>query len=259
MKPVDFVYVFADIGVWDELKYSLRSLETNFQGEFNVWIVGDKPKWLSNHTNYIYHGRDVCSKFLDSVDKIKLIMADERIGDDFVYMSDDVYLVNPVSIQDIDQFYAVQDLKGRPVHKRKRTTNHVRKIWQTMDALTAKDCPNYNSETHMPRYFNKKKLQQIFDEFDVVNRRLLFPTLYYNWHYKHEKATILQKQDAIKAGFYNGDSHHSISFARKKNERQLIWDLLATKKFLNHNNAGLSDAMKTVIRTRFPNKSRFEC
>lgn len=41
-----FYPYWAKASRWEELKYSLRSLEKNFKQDFEVWIVGDLPEWV---------------------------------------------------------------------------------------------------------------------------------------------------------------------------------------------------------------------
>ena len=33
---------------WDELLYSIRSIEKFYPGHGTIWIIGDKPEWIQN-------------------------------------------------------------------------------------------------------------------------------------------------------------------------------------------------------------------
>jgi hypothetical protein len=57
MVDVYYPYVESE-AKWQELKYSLRSIEKHFPFDFKVWLVGDLPEWITG-VNYIPHKRCV--------------------------------------------------------------------------------------------------------------------------------------------------------------------------------------------------------
>lgn len=76
-----------------ELKYSLRSLDTNFPHD-RIWIVGHKPAWLRN----VEHipGNRYTSGHANVYDNIRLACEHPGLNDDILVMNDDFYITQPV-------------------------------------------------------------------------------------------------------------------------------------------------------------------
>jgi len=64
----------ASVSAWEELRYSLRSLDKFFNEDYEVWIVGDLPDWFQN-VKHIPHPKAVITNSgatYDAVSKLKL-------------------------------------------------------------------------------------------------------------------------------------------------------------------------------------------
>lgn len=80
---------------YEELRYSLRSLEMFLGGDYEVVIVGDEvPEWINNVT--IIHLPDVRGRKQLSIKK-KIVAGIHYAGGEILFMNDDIYLLRPQS------------------------------------------------------------------------------------------------------------------------------------------------------------------
>jgi hypothetical protein len=281
-----FYPYWAKASKWDELKYSLRSLEKNFKQDFEVWIVGDLPEWvkvsleclefgvpkvqeISNvqlqnsvagcglvHIPYtrdeskssLWNTTRMMEVFLEkSSECLKLGVPKVENEDLFVRMYDDVYLLKSITSQNL------------MVNRIVRTEEEVLKItsgssiWRkqvfsTYAELKEREYPGYMTESHCPELFSAKKMKLILQTFGLPGNDLLTSTLYQNV-FPYGTSIIDKKSE--RALFYNEEndySYMSINVASK----------CSGKRFLNHNDAGLNDELKRFIEQKFPEKSRWE-
>lgn len=88
---MDYVYICRD-GDNEELRYSIRSVETNFPPG-KIWVVGGKPSWYSG--NYI-PVRSTSSKQNNAIKNLSAIIESGKIPEEFVLMNDDFFVIKPV-------------------------------------------------------------------------------------------------------------------------------------------------------------------
>lgn len=175
-KPVQFVWPYWDGGAnGDELRWSIRSVETFFQGTAKITIIGDKPSW--------YHGHVIRKKrvpknkpnrpFRDMLSKVFFIASHQEIDSECVWMMDDVYYLKPFALEDIKTpraepwRYSV----GNAWQKRKTAS---------MEALAERGLPQHDYATHMPHWLEKAKLRTMFDDFNLHEHTMLWEVLYGN-------------------------------------------------------------------------------
>lgn len=90
-KPVDYVYICRD-GENEELRYSIRSVETNFPAG-KIWVVGGKPSWYSGNHILV---NPTSSKQNNAINNLSAIVQSDEIPEEFVLMNDDFFVVRPV-------------------------------------------------------------------------------------------------------------------------------------------------------------------
>jgi hypothetical protein len=88
---MDYVYICRD-GENEELRYSIRSVETNFPSG-KIWVVGGRPSWYSG--NYI-PVKQSAGKQHSAIKNLSAIVQSDQIQEDFVLMNDDFFVVKPV-------------------------------------------------------------------------------------------------------------------------------------------------------------------
>ncbi len=238
---------------WEELRYSLRSLEKHLQAEFRVWIVGDLPGWIDpTAVHFIPHKR--CEGMqenttYDAISKILLFISHPDTSLYFIRMYDDIYLLQNADLVEIGQFRAMYDWKSLP--EKHGTGTWWEQLRRTLRFVTRKGYHGWNTETHLPELFNKEKLKWAIDIYDALKNRLLTSTLYFNTFYPNIEPLLFSKEYAIQ--FY--DNHDNQFYTSSEGNLQ---EKCKGKMYLNHNDKGLNENLKKFLMQRFPDKSRFE-
>jgi len=257
MKNTDFVIPYIEPAHGsEELKYALRSIEKNFDGQANIWLFGDKPEWVSDEVNHIpcerVNGIDYMV-FMDTTSKIYGACNNKQIGYNFVYMYDDTFLINKTSYEDIAEIKCLENMKELPEANWFKTTNASSKwknlMLKTLGVLQREGYRIYNFETHCPRVINKRKARQVIEKYNTLVDPLMFSTLYYNILLAENNETprsLIPWGDGIKLGVY------------KEFDLLTLKNKLRENKFLNYNNASYNKDMKELLAWLFPDKCRFE-
>jgi hypothetical protein len=236
---------------WNELKYSLRSIDKHLKEDYRVVIVGDCPDWVKNVTHIPHtrnHHIEETSTF-DAVSKLILYLNHESSSEYFIRMYDDIYLLQDVTISDIDVIRAMYDINGFPADGKSVWFEQLKR---TMLILKKNGLTTWNTETHMPEYFKKNNMLSIIDVFKPLENRLLTSTLYFNVLYSYLGLEPIIEKRTHGAKFY-GDKREW-NYPPEADPAECC----VGKLFLNHNNAGLTDKLKAFIEHKFPEKSRFE-
>lgn len=235
---------------WDELRYSLRSLEKHFKEPFRIFLVGDIPDWCTN-VIHIPHTRSEGMKentTYDAISKMLRYMNDPQSGGEFIRMYDDTYMISDVTIEKLQEVKAMCYLNDLPPQL---TGTWAEQLRRTLQAVIEKGYPGINTESHFPEYFIKKLMLEIIDHYKALENRYLVSTLYHNTCFSWSIFHFFKKDYGIQ--FYGGDD----GVWKCSNEGDLK-EKCADKLYLNHNNAGLNDNLKQFLMNRFPDKSIFE-
>jgi hypothetical protein len=247
---IDVYYpYFQKEAKWEELRYSLRSVERHLKEEFRIWIVGDLPAWIRN-INHIAHTR--CegmqeNTVFDSITKLLLFCDHPDTGSDFVRMYDDIYLISDVSLDEIRKVKALHEYKDLGFEG---GTWHDQ-LHRTLNILVEKGYPAWNTETHFPEVFNKYKMKWIIEAYNALDRRLLTSSLYFNTFFPEVQPLIFKKDYGIQ--FYENRDNEFYSSSEGNLEEKC-----KGKLYLNHNNSGLNENLKKFMMKRFSKKSMFE-
>ncbi len=271
MQPIDIVYPYLHSKAkFEELKYSIRSIEQYFVGKYRVVIIGDVlPNWLDeSKVLFIEHQRNEMADFTVATDantKMDIIINHPDISDEFVVMYDDIYLLNGIDKELMRRLsysiYIAQIIQGEPYFHPQSTSSANYKHTQTYtyDALFAAGFADvYNFETHIPRVVSKKIMKEVFALYKPIENHLQRFTLYYNYlvsetALKAMPKFIYTKEIGIKAGFYGVDTPHSFA-----NDKETIETACKLNYYLNHNDLGLSDGLRKYIEQRFTIPSNYE-
>ncbi len=223
---------------WEkEILYSLRSWEKNFQTDFKIHIVGNhKPTWLGNdvHFEHIEQTGTNTEENLASARKWCMDNFDE-----FIWSNDDVYLLKPITLEEIKSPLYLQDLRT----VRSRLNNRWgRLLWKTADELVKNGETIYNNECHTPYYYESDKMSQVFEEYEIHTGKGLLRTAYVNTFYDFDS---MKKLSERKVGFYSPQDGPRVIE-------------IPNKLYLNHDDRGLTEALKSKIDMMFSESSVFE-
>lgn len=232
----------------NELLYALRSIDKHFKEECQVVIIGDKEDWFSDQILHIDH---VCigeNPQADVIDKMREILIDERISEEFVWTNDDIYFVSSTSMDDL------RVLKTDGILKTDGSSGTYNKNRErTIAALQSHGRPIRNFATHMPVVFEKGKMMEVFEQFQKeLEEGVLLSSLYFNLHNDITQET--QECD------WKSDvwSLRVISGLQTKEKKDLFRKLIGQKHFLNHSESGYSTLLMDWVNRQFPEKCRFE-
>lgn len=250
-EPVCVVYPYLKSAAQgEELKLSLRSLEKNFREDFVVVIVGDFEPWMSKDILVIPSpgtSHKDGDQPMDIALKLTKVIEDARIPENFVWMNDDIYFINPVMLADIQILKSMQDLAQTP----RDVSNPYRvNLWKTYDKLKELGKSLWNYGTHLPFWYNKAKLAELIDKFNLQKESYLISTLYHNYFFPEFRPMMISAQyDNMKIGLYKPWSQIN---------KPLFEKFLKEKKFLNNSQIGYNEEVMAMLKKMFPKKSRFE-
>jgi glucuronoxylan 4-O-methyltransferase len=258
-EPVDIVYLFRHSANNDqEILYSLRSVAQHVPFVRKVWVLGDRPAFLSPDKSLIEH---VPHGYLAPLfgfqtpvrsDFLMLFLASliPQLAFDFVRFSDDYIILQPVSPEQFLTVRALEDLNRAGARGQGRFKESV---WRTYDILRHYGFAGINFESHTPQPYNKRLALEAFlafREFLSEDRfeGILTPTTLYNYALKHHGLRFVWlADDKSRVGFYGGSPTIEQIAADCQN-----------KSFLNFDDRAFGPAMVEYLDRLFPGPSKYE-
>ncbi len=280
MTATTFVYpwIYEHNGALWDLIHSLRSIDEHWLTPvgYQVLIVGDMPPTLANGLLFQplpqVPPNTRWRRCVDVCQKLAWALNCPTVGERFVYMYDDVLFLQPTDESYLSQRVALKELLPGSEHAPRDL--HVYKA-KTEKALRAAGLtgPLWDFETHMPRLFDRRKMQEVFEKFQPGVNALLFSTLYFNWHFRREgpggpttevlPPTLLHPMDRHLVRFSSGASHglaaapialelpHQVAYYRNH---------MIGKHLLNYGSKASirTKALIEAIKERFPAPGPYE-
>lgn len=161
----------------DEIRFSIKSIEKNFQGEVKITIIGDKPDWYTGHyisKPHINDNEALCN-FRDVLSKIDVLSKHPEVDSRFVIMYDDIYLLNPCTEEELWLPRIEPPAPYDPVLSR---VKWERLKTQTFQHLADSGFSQDNYATHLPQPIVKSELQQVFSLPIFADREYLRGKVY---------------------------------------------------------------------------------
>jgi hypothetical protein len=193
---ISFVYPFWQGGAnYDELRWSIRSVFKNFRpadGQtFNVVIVGDQPilrrtkeSWYAGQiipSPRISKGRTFRPKLNDALHKWRTALDSELVGDMIVWMMDDIYFIQPISLESLAQPRAFKQKSAHSLARWNEKSGFSSAKKRTMELLHQAGLPMWDFATHLPHVVQRKQAMEVFDKFDILANEALWEILYENY------------------------------------------------------------------------------
>lgn len=250
-RIIDIIYPNVERFVqWEELKYSLRSLEKNLVDvKFRVWIVGELPAWINEEEVFFipveYTGE---TPRIDILHKHMAVINHPDIGEEYIWMNDDIYLVNKVMYADLCLPVAVNDLKNN-VSILSPQTLWGRDNIRSLKLLQEEGLSTWNYGVHIPHRFEKSKLKLLIEKYNMLVDPIVLTQLYYNYWFKD----FLPYWDTLDL-----KNNQGFSINRPNPNRANLLAQLKSKKYLNNAEAGMTPELQEIIKGLFPEPSRFE-
>jgi len=267
-----FVIPLGAGSTWDnnELRYMLRSLEKHCQFDFDVIIYCTKQvDWLTCKQVVVertypqevldhFAGSRHYENYYDVIHKLRAAIEDEEVPEEFFFMYDDILLLTDLYLNDLRTIYAGSEYKNNPKFYDDPKNKWMRTIHASLVASKRHERPMFLYETHLPRWFKKSNLTEMFNKFSPEANRIPYAisTLYYNMFYDKPDVCYF-KDNTVKAGFYGG-VHKSTSDMFLSRSNAEINDAVRDKIWANHSNAGLTGTFKLWMEKIYTKKSRYE-
>lgn len=169
---MDVVYISKEATQNEELIYSLRSLK-NVEHD-KVFIAGGKPRKVKN-VQHVTRYQKLLPKDRNIELNLKLAAEREDLSEEFIYMNDDFFFMNPVgSIPNlhrgtISSFY--------DYYKSFKSVAYMEGLDATLELLAKYGIDDpYNYELHYPLRMEKKKVLEMHEirERELPDPYLLF-------------------------------------------------------------------------------------
>ena len=203
---MDFVWIyihkfsyFGKSGLWNEIEYSIKSVRQNYPGA-RCWVVGDDPGFGVNHIpceQVERHDKGYPAE-IDVVKKFRKIIESD-VGEEFILMYDDIFILNPVTYEDFKITYGYSHVDNVEEYARKWSRSY-KMLWKNTYRIIANLVDDiYDWETHLPRLYDKFQLEQVLDAYDCDNVPLIATSLYAA-HYI--KDTVLM-DDSVQYDLFN--------------------------------------------------------
>lgn len=239
---IDIVYVLGTGSSWqdNELRFSLRSLQTYLSDLGNVYIVGPRPKFLTNIIHIPFNDRFAC-KERNIMLKLARACGHPDLSKEFLHVHDDHVCLYPQNACDVPNWASTSLERMAEIVKKRKPANHWwQSVYNTHKALSARGLPTKNFDLHYPMIFNKDIYPEIMDR--------------YNW--QEPRGFVVKSLYANTAGLTP-----TISPDLKIDYRCSIADLftrLNGRKWFSYGPAGLTGELKRLLAAIFPEPSRFE-
>jgi hypothetical protein len=150
---------------------TLRSIETNLSGYGKIYIIGEKPGWITNVTHVPVPdmtGRKAFSIFR----KMMTAAKNETVSTKFISWSDDTYLLEPLAVEGIKDWYdeTLKDWTFKNINALYR--NIIKNTWKVFpDGLF------YN--VHTPCVYEKERFVGL-NKYNWSTTEYLIKSMYFN-------------------------------------------------------------------------------
>ena len=235
----DIVYMVKDSAPNEELRYSLRSIEKNWQSHGDIWFFGGCPEDLEPDFWTPVVMIPTIGKWENTYRQMRLICECDEITDEFWFFNDDFFVMHPTT-EDLPQQYngLLQDVirEVESYSKDESTMYWTNQLRVLIDWAEREGYGTVNYEVHKPMLINRKKMLAVMNKYPDV----LFTRSLYGNYYK-----------------IGGENTGDIMI--KHPEDRIGWIKDRNSRFLSTTEESFADGkIGEYIRSKFPQPSRWE-
>lgn len=228
----------------EELKYALRAWSQNFE-DCHIIIIGDKPDFVSEEVIHIPVVLKHSQPQIDVTVKILQAIASDLVTDEFILTNDDIYPVNPISLEDIALLKSIGTF-GKT--KKNASDGYKKIVARTVEMLKRERYPIHDYATHLPFLFNKEKMAKVIQKYGADSRPLLISSLYYNSVFPKETPVLIN----------GGRECDFVAYVYRSNpDLEILERAFQERKFINHNNEGYEPVLP-FLQQLFPDQCKYE-
>lgn len=158
---MDIVIPLGSGSGWDnnELRFALRSIEMHIADRGKIFIIGHRPEWIKNIVHIPAKDQPgLVNKERNIMQKISLACKHPAISQEFVFMNDDHFLLQPLTFP--MPYYYHQSLNSSVV-KRTSGDGYSQSMRNTMEVLQKGGLTTYNFDIHCPIVYDKTKFLKV--------------------------------------------------------------------------------------------------
>ena len=238
-STIQFIWPYWHAGrKSDELRWSIRSVEKNFQGKFTPLVVGDCPDWYTGFHIQVNRIKNMpLRSFRDMLNKMLVISSHELVHEQFVWMMDDIYFIQPFQLETL--------FIRRPAGK----LNPGRGGWQQLKRasktiLEELGLPTFDYATHLPHYVEKDKLHEMFSNFPPSKITYLWEILFNNIY----QPELFNVHMPLFPFMYRFDSKDKLPTTGKTRLSTVV----------NHSDTAWSQSFREYLQRKFSSPSKYE-
>lgn len=241
---MDLVIPLGKGSRWEdnELRYALRGIEKYISGIDRLFIVGMRPEWLTGDVIHLPF-EDVpggANRDTNIFGKIMTACRDERLSQNFLYASDDHFILSPAQADEYPYFckgVLTDTVAGMP-----DSQPYKKVLSNTVDILSRRNDTIRDYQLHCPIVYDKSMFQRLKADFGP--------------------ALAIQYGFAIKSVYCNHFNIPGVPYTDLKIKDPLsyqeIADAVENRAFFSIANRALSGGIKQFLQDIFPHKSKYE-
>jgi len=198
MSKTHIVYPYIiprDESVGWELMYSIRSLYKNFNGDFDITVIGEIPSWLNtDEINCIeFDNFDINAQRQTKINQ-KILKACD-LYEDFIVFNDDIMLMKETTREDLKIARRTAnklEFVERSTPKKNSFREQCRNSYFTLKENGLQYNVNYVS--HCPHFYETSVIKEIEKVIDLAPMK--FPTVIFeNIYHNFNKSETLPSKD----------------------------------------------------------------
>jgi len=160
----DVVYFVREGRTNEELRYSLRSVEENWQYR-KVWLYGGGPKGITPD-EHVKVAQTEPSKWERVHNMLRMACMNDEITEDFWLFNDDFFILKPVDDNMPPQYNGSLQAQIRRVERRHgRETSYTKRLKHLVATLEEAGKTQVNYSVHKPILINRRKMLEVLDKF----------------------------------------------------------------------------------------------
>ncbi len=184
-KKLDVVYILGVGSKWNdnELRFSLRSIERYYLNLGNVYVVGEKPKWLSDEVIHLPAKDPYLSKSRNGLHKIFMAATElPELSNPFLLFNDDFFLTTAIDEFKVYDKGLLADMLQRHPSKSGYYYDNMRETYKLLIEAGVENPKDFG--VHYPGIFTKEQVTAVVDNYYTQDSSFLLRTLMgnlYNW------------------------------------------------------------------------------
>lgn len=241
-----FAWVFWNGGAAEgspEVKYSIRSVLKNYDGQAKILIIGDKPNWYTGphyRVPRIEQTNLMC--FKDSFNKIYKACKFKQVDEEFCWMMDDIYWVKPFGDNEVKKPFHGGYWDWGKIRKGEGRNRWQRIRVNTFKFLAEKGFQTYDFATHAPHYVERANFMKMTTDYPFNSKVFLWENIYGNIYYRFPVS--------IGGRIYRFLKPRGIDTIIKNRRDSHIW--------MNNGSGAWNEHLHNYLEDLFPQKTEFE-